>query len=125
MAVRRFSFSVPFFLRDAIFTLSRDETITSLNLAFKTLTGWSRAEWLGKPFASLIHPDDLPLARELCESVLQGGEPPIFELRVLVKSGGYVVGQFLAPPQWHTRPFDLRYFFLKVLLATTQWQIGE
>ena len=99
MAVRRFSFSVPFFLRDAIFTLSRDETITSLNLAFKTLTGWSRAEWLGKPFASLIHPDDLPLARELCQSVLQGGTPPIFELRVLVKSGGYVVGQFLATPQ--------------------------
>src|SRR3989442_8662625 len=99
MAVRRFSFSVPSFLRDVIFTLSRDRTITSINLTFKTLTGWSRAEWLGKPFASLIHPDDLPLARELSQSVLQRGTPPIFELRVLLKSGGYLVGQFLAMPQ--------------------------
>src|SRR5438093_377787 len=99
MAVRRFSFSAPSFLRDVIFTLSRDQTITSLTLTFKTLTGWSRAEWLGKPFASLIHPDDLPLARELCQSVLQRGMPPVFELRVLLKSGGYLVEQFLAMPQ--------------------------
>ncbi|MCS6927465.1 MAG: PAS domain S-box protein, partial [Candidatus Binatia bacterium] len=51
---------------EVIYSLSpTDGTFTSLNPAFEEITGWSRAEWIGKPFAPLIHPDDLPLALEM------------------------------------------------------------
>jgi two-component system, sensor histidine kinase and response regulator len=82
--------------RDVIFTLSTDGTITSLNSAFETLTGWSRVEWLGKPFAPLVHPDDLSFAMRLFQRALQGEETPIFELRVLSKSGEYLAVEFTA-----------------------------
>jgi PAS domain S-box-containing protein len=80
--------------RDVIFTLSTDETITSLNSSFETLTGWSRGEWLGKPFVSLVHPDDLPFTMELFQRALQGETPSIFELRILSKSGEYLIAEF-------------------------------
>ena len=47
--------------RDVIYTMSPDGSIASLNPAFETITGWPCAEWLGKPFTSLIHPDDREL----------------------------------------------------------------
>ncbi len=45
-------------LRDVVCTLARDGKIVSLNSAFETVTGWSRAEWLSRPFMELVHPDD-------------------------------------------------------------------
>jgi PAS domain S-box-containing protein len=81
---------------DVIFTLSTDGTLSSMNPAFETITGWPLVEMLGKPFAPIIHPDDLPLAMEILQSVLQGETPPIFELRILTKAGGNIVGQFTA-----------------------------
>ncbi len=84
---------------DVIYTLGPDGTITSLNPAFETITGWSRTEWLGKQFVSILHPDDLPLGMEFWQRILRGEMPPIFELRILSKSGDYVVGEFIATPQ--------------------------
>ncbi len=84
---------------DVIYTLASDGTITSLNPAFETITGWSRTEWLGKQFTTILHPDDLPLGMEFWQRILQGEMPPIFELRILSKSGDYVVGEFIATPQ--------------------------
>ena len=84
---------------DVIYTLSRDARITSLNPVFETITGWSRNEWLGQAFAPIVHPDDLPLAMEYFRRVLQGETPPIFELRILGKSGQHRVGQFRMTPQ--------------------------
>ena len=87
--------------RDVIFTLSSDGKLKSLNPIFETITGWPRAEWLAKAFAPLVHPDDLPRASALFQAVLAGEAPPMFELRVLSKSGGYVPGEFMATPQLH------------------------
>jgi len=39
------------------------------------------AAWIGKPFAPMVHPDDLPLAREMQRLVLRGEPAPVFELR--------------------------------------------
>jgi PAS domain S-box-containing protein len=88
-------------VRDAMYTLSPDGTITSLNSAFEEITGWPRTEWIGKNFAPILHPDDLPVALELFHRTLQGETPPAFELRVLTKSGGYVVGEFKGTPLIH------------------------
>ncbi|HKB23811.1 MAG TPA: PAS domain S-box protein [Methylomirabilota bacterium] len=85
--------------RDVIYTLSRDGHLRSLNPVFETLTGWSRTEWLGKEFMPLVHPDDVPRATAQFQAVLGGQVPPVFELRILSKSGGHIPGEFVATPQ--------------------------
>jgi len=86
-------------LPDVIFSLSEDGTFTSLNSAFEKITGWSRAEWLGKSFAPLIHPDDLSLAMESFQKTLRGESPSLHKLRILSKSGEYYLGEFMSMPQ--------------------------
>ena len=85
--------------RDVIYNISVDGTIVSLNPAFETITGWQCSEWIGKNFSNLIHKDDLPLVLTLFQHILQGESPPIYEFRVLTKSGSYIVGEFLAKSQ--------------------------
>jgi PAS domain S-box-containing protein len=75
---------------DVIYSLSRDGIITSLNSAFESISGWSRDEWLGKHFAAIIHPDDLPAAAEDFRLTLRGEVPPVGEYRMLAKSGQYL-----------------------------------
>jgi PAS domain S-box-containing protein len=67
--------------RDAVFTIATDGTFTSMNPAVETIGGLSRADWLGKPFAPMVHPGDLPLAVEMFGRVLKGEDSPIHELR--------------------------------------------
>jgi PAS domain S-box-containing protein len=83
---------------EAIFTISEKGIITSLNPTFEKTTGWRCSEWLGKPFEAIIHPDDLPLALETFQKTLLGKTPLPYELRVLSKSGKYLVGEFTSKP---------------------------
>lgn len=80
--------------KDAIFCLSRDGLLVSLNPAFETITGWSRSDWLGKHFLPLIHPDDQKTAMEKMNQLLSGEALLVFELRVLSESGQYVSVEF-------------------------------
>lgn len=85
---------------DVIFTIAADdESILSLNRSFETITGWTCAEWTGKSFLDLIHPDDVSLAAEKHRRVLEGKRTEPFELRVLSKSGDYLIGEFIEIPQ--------------------------
>ena len=87
-------------MRDVVFTISPDGRFTSLNPAFETVTGWSCAEWCGKEFVPIVHPDDLPLAVDEFHRILSGEEArPIFELRIHTKLGGYCVAEFLETPE--------------------------
>lgn len=85
--------------RDVIFTLSTNGMITSLNIAFESITGWTRTEWVGKSMVSLIHPQDLMLAFDKLNKTLRGEHMPLFELRIATKSGTFKTGEFLARPQ--------------------------
>jgi PAS domain S-box-containing protein len=84
---------------EVIYTISNDGIITSLNDTFEKLTGWSRPEWIGKSFESLIHPDDLPLAIQTLQDIVAGKALQPYELRVVSKSGRYLVGEFTSRPQ--------------------------
>lgn len=84
--------------RDVIYTLGRDGTLTSLNPAFETITGWTCAEWIGKSFVPLVHPDDLGMSLDYFRRILGGGETVFYELRILTKSGEWVVGEFTSTP---------------------------
>ena len=86
---------------DIIYSLSiKDGTFISLNPAFESVTGWKMSEWIGKRFEDLTHPDDLPLATETMNLVSNGKTPPTYALRLLTKSGDYVVGEFTSAPQF-------------------------
>ncbi len=79
---------------EVIFSLSSDgATINSLNQAFERLTGWSCDRWLGRPLASLIHPQDLAHADQRVQQTLRGEHPPPFELRLQTRSGEYLVAE--------------------------------
>ena len=83
---------------DVVYIISAEGMLASLNPAFEAITGWARAEWLGKPFAPLVHPEDVPLAVETFQKVLRGDRLPPYELRILSKSGKYLVGEFTSTP---------------------------
>lgn len=85
---------------DVIYSIAaEDACFLSLSPAFERITGWSVDEWLGRPFAGIVHPDDLPAAVKNFQSVLSGGRTGPFELRVRTKAGGYVVGEFVGMPR--------------------------
>lgn len=74
---------------DIIATTTPEGVITSLNPAFERLTGWPREEWLGRPFTTILHPEDVP-------NLLTA---PIVELRVRTASGGYCVMEIASREQ--------------------------
>ncbi|MBV9279813.1 MAG: PAS domain S-box protein, partial [Chloroflexi bacterium] len=84
---------------DVIYSLSANGTFTDLSPAFETVTGWPIDEWLGKPFAGIVHPDDLPLAMERFREGLRGETPAPYELRIRSRAGTYLVGEFRNTPK--------------------------
>lgn len=82
-------------LRDYIYSLSEDGVFLYLSPAFETVTGWAPAEWLGKAFHDLVHPDDLAQARMNLDRASDGGTPPPNELRVRRKAGDYITLEFV------------------------------
>ena len=84
--------------RDCVFTLSADGVIESVNPAFERGLGWTREEWLGRPYAPLVHPDDLGRAREKLTRAAAGETQPPVEFRVVTKSGEYVLWEVVVSP---------------------------
>jgi PAS domain S-box-containing protein len=82
--------------RDIICTMAPDSTLTSLNPAFETITGWSREQWLGRPATDLTASEDAPLLREHLDRVLGGATLPPLESRMRAKAGGHVTVESLA-----------------------------
>jgi PAS domain S-box-containing protein len=73
-------------------------TITSLNQAFEKYTGFSRQQWIGRAFTSIIHPDDVHLAEEQYQRFLNGEDLPPFILRVLNRFEKELIGEFMIVP---------------------------
>ncbi|MHB8896143.1 MAG: PAS domain S-box protein [Candidatus Geothermincolia bacterium] len=83
---------------DVIYSIDSVGAIATLNAAFESWTGFSRDEWVGKPFAPIVHPDDLALAVQTFVQVTQGGRPAPYELRILKKDGEYITAEFISAP---------------------------
>lgn len=84
---------------DIIYTVSSDgKTVLSLNPAFEQSTGWTATAWIGKPFSALLHPEDALRGEKLHHDVLRGGTKNTDELRMVTKSGTYLVGEFAVIP---------------------------
>ena len=74
---------------DMIFSLAPMGAIVTLNRGFETITGWPRAQWLGRPFQDLIHPEDQTLVGMLLRLVMGGETVPTLVLRVRNVAGGF------------------------------------
>jgi PAS domain S-box-containing protein len=83
---------------DAIFSLSPDHTISSLNSAFQKITGWACDDWIGRRFEDLMHRGDVPAAQEMLQRVFQGQTLLLPELRLGRKSGDHVVVECTMTP---------------------------
>ena len=84
--------------RDYVYGIASDGTMISLNPAFETITGFKTYEWIGRNFSGLVHPDDREQAEHNLELALKQSTPPVNELRILKKSGEYVVVEFKGQP---------------------------
>jgi PAS domain S-box-containing protein len=85
--------------RDVIFSLTPQGLFGSMNQAFGKITGWQVQEWVGKPFADLLHPKDIPLAAERFSNLMKGHTAQAVELRIRKKSGSYGYTEVLATPR--------------------------
>ena len=82
----------------AICNLAPDGSVTDLNRAFQVMTGWPRAEWVGRNFGELLHPEDWPAVLELLRGALRADAPSTVDVRMRARTGGYVISNFTAVP---------------------------
>ncbi|MHA2247409.1 MAG: PAS domain S-box protein [Candidatus Hodarchaeales archaeon] len=88
-------------IREIIFTLSPEGNVTSLNPAFEKITGWSPNEFLDKPFTTMIHPDDVPVALRAFNSISLSQIPSSpSEVRLKTKTGTYSFIEGKMTPQF-------------------------
>jgi PAS domain S-box-containing protein len=85
--------------RDAIFTISPEGVITSLNPAAEAITGWSNEKWIGQSFMPLLDAEDQPRAADYLRRVLSGERLDVFELHIRKKDGGSVPLEFTITAQ--------------------------
>ncbi len=85
--------------QDAIFTLSLDGRIQSVNDTARRITGWDMNTWLGHRFQRILLPEDVPLAERKFAAVIAGGSPASFELQIRTRTGGIVTLEFAVSPQ--------------------------
>ena len=84
---------------DIIFTVALDGTLTWMNPAFETTTGWPRAAWLGRLYTDLLHPDERGPSGDAFTRLLDAGEPVAAERRVLTRTGDWVSIEYTVRPQ--------------------------
>ncbi|MRR09650.1 PAS domain S-box protein, partial [bacterium] len=86
-------------VRDIVFTCHSSGTITSLNPAYESATGWPCDGMIGRQLVALVHPDDMAAAGERSAACLRGEVPPPFEARVVTRQGGDLAFEIQLTPQ--------------------------
>ena len=86
-------------VREAIFTIGWDGALTSVNRAGERILGWSREEWVGRPYLLLVHDEDRGLATEVFQRVMRGEKPESFELRLISSTGAPIALEFTVTPR--------------------------
>lgn len=85
--------------RELIWTLSPQAIFRSFSPRFSKITGWDDADWLGKPFQSFVHPEDIAIIRARFGAVLEGRTLKFDNVRCIKKDGSYLFWSFSLLPQ--------------------------
>ena len=83
---------------DIIFLVNPDGTFRSINPSFERISGWTAEEWIGRPFAPTIHPDDLSSLEGILEKTIAGESSSSYSLRLARKSGEYYDADICVAP---------------------------
>ncbi len=75
---------------DIIFSLDREGRLTSLNKAFEVLSGWPRAEWIGRIFTDVLDPTSVDAALNRFRGLRNGPAGGYAEYRMKTKSGASI-----------------------------------
>ncbi len=76
---------------DVAFTLDPDTgAFTHVSDAFPEVTGWPRAEWVGRDFLEILHPEDREEAVERFQAALEGQVADPTKLRVRHQDGSHI-----------------------------------
>jgi PAS domain S-box-containing protein len=82
-----------------VYALDSAGRFTALNPAFERVTGWARAEWLGRSFAEIVPPQDLPEMQQVFQNALSGELPKYAERHILSKTGAILTVDLLGLPR--------------------------
>ncbi|RKY95842.1 MAG: hypothetical protein DRQ06_02825 [Candidatus Hydrothermota bacterium] len=82
---------------DLILILDDKGRVLFANRKALEITGYKLSEWKGKPFSSLLLPEELDKARQIFRAVLRG-EKIRRETRIFKRDGGILVVSFMAVP---------------------------
>jgi PAS domain S-box-containing protein len=83
---------------DVICTVDADGKFATASPSAERMLGWKPGDWIGRPFAFIVHPDDLPRMEDLFRQAQAGRSLPAFQVRVLTKAGGYLEAEVVATP---------------------------
>ncbi|MDD5057351.1 MAG: PAS domain S-box protein [Sideroxydans sp.] len=83
---------------DIIYTVEADGTFSSISPSCERMLGWRTQEWVGRQFSPIVHPEDLPYMQELFVRAQEGKTLPVFQVRILMKMGGYLEAEVAATP---------------------------
>jgi two-component system cell cycle sensor histidine kinase/response regulator CckA len=75
------------YAHDMIWTVDMDGSVTFLNSACQTITGYTKQELLGKSLADMLAPENLESAREALSRKWDGERSRRYEIQVLAKNG--------------------------------------
>ena len=93
--------------RDQLWKLSQDMlaranfegTMSAVSPAWTQVLGWSEAELLARPYASFMHPEDMPPTLEAIGRMAETHQPARFENRIATRDGGWKHIEWTVTPE--------------------------
>jgi len=93
--------------RDRLWSLSQDllaranygGRLLAISPAWAQVLGWSETELLTRPYASFMHPDDMPRTLEAIDLMAETYQPSRFENRISTKDGSWKHIEWTVTPE--------------------------
>lgn len=83
---------------DVMYSITANGEFSYLSPSLEATSGWSPDRWVGKPFHDIVHPDDVPKAREYFAAAVESAHEAEVELRVRTASGAYMTAKLHSVP---------------------------
>lgn len=85
--------------QDMLALANYEGTMSEVSPAWTQVLGWSEHELLTRPYASFMHPDDMPGTLEAILHMAQTHQPARFENRIATREGGWKHIEWTVTPE--------------------------